>query len=291
MPTRTAKPSPLEDFARSSMVVKIMIITGIIYVADNFLFGNTLNKIVGLDAGIFTKHWKLWQPITCLFAHAPMGKRSGVMHILFNMYGLWFFGRAVENRIGSREFLAFYLFTGAAAALIWSGIGILTESKASGLIGASGAVSAVVIMFALSYPHQKIRLLFPPVTVPAWLLGIFIVGMDIRGAMGFGDDHVAFAVHLAGAALAVVYFYSRISLTGKTGRIPQHIKVAKKRTAVAANPKVARHTCTVCNVTSNDNKNMQFRYCSKCVNTPCYCEEHIGNHEHIVATADTSGSS
>lgn len=286
MPARSAQPSPLADFANSSMVMKIIIITAIVYVADNFIFGNMVNEILGFDAAIFFKHWKVWQPITYLFTHAPMSQPgSGVMHILFNMYGLWVFGRVIEQRYGSREFLAFYLMSGAAAALIWSGAGVVMGSKTPGLIGASGAVSAVIILFALNFPRQQLRLMFPPITVPAWFLGIFIVGMDIRGAMGFGRDNIAFTVHLAGAAIAVLYFFSRMSLTGTRGRNLGQVTITKKQTKVVPH-RSARHTCTVCNVTELDDRKMQFRYCSSCANTACYCENHIRDHEHIVQVSD-----
>ena len=70
-----------------------------------------------------------------------------------------------------------------------------------------------MVLYCVHYPHRKF-LMFPiPFQVPAWLLCIGIIGMDVMGALGHRDQRVAFAAHLAGAAAAFVYYKSKIRLT------------------------------------------------------------------------------
>ena len=287
-----AKASPLDDFVNSSMVIKIIIVTTVAYLIDNLILQNTLTRWLAFHTGLFSNHYAIWQPVTYLLTHDSMDSSgSGILHILFNMYSLWLFGRAIEYRYGSREFLAFYVVFGALAALAWWGIRTLTGNTDPGiLIGASGSVTAIVILFALNYPQQKLQLLFPPITVPAWVLGVFIVLMDVRGAMGQGADDVAFLVHLAGAALALAYFYSGFSFTKSSVPAQYQQRVAKQQKEKLDRQTTARHTCTICNVTELTDRKMQFRYCSKCVGTPCYCENHIHDHEHIQQAAKTEHS-
>ena len=42
------------------------------------------------------------------------------------------------------------------------------------------------------------------------------------------------------------------------------------------------HRCTICGITDRTHPQMDFRYCSKCAGSPCYCADHLRNHEHIV---------
>ncbi len=72
------------------------------------------------------------------------------------------------------------------------------------LLGASGGVVGVVLLFALNFPHQTV-LLFLVVPIPAWLLGVLIVGNDLLGAVQ-QTDNVAYTAHLTGAAIALLYY-------------------------------------------------------------------------------------
>lgn len=81
------------------------------------------------------------------------------------------------------------------------------------LMGASGAVTAVVMLFVFHFPHQRVlfMMLFP---IPAWVLGALLVLSDLSGATGAtaGEGQsIAFDVHLAGAVLAFIYFRFRLN--------------------------------------------------------------------------------
>jgi membrane associated rhomboid family serine protease len=147
--------------------------------------------------------WALWTYLTYGFVHAPIDAPSGLWHILGNMLTLFFLGRPVEERYGSREFLRFYLL-----AIVVAGVAAMIYYRLTGTlafcVGASGGVSATLILFALNFPRQTI-LFFGIVPLPAWLLGALIVGMDFFRALSPGS-HVAWQAHLAGAAFALAYF-------------------------------------------------------------------------------------
>jgi membrane associated rhomboid family serine protease len=158
--------------------------------------------------------WLWWQFLTYGFVHS-----SEVQHILFNMLALFFLGRDVERHYGTREFVRFYLATMVIASLVWSvanhlfppafpseaiwGVKIIKPIY-SPMCGASGAIAGVVLLFALNFPRQTLLIMFIP--MPAWLAGGLLVGLDIWGAMGRSDEHIAYACHLGGAAFALAYY-------------------------------------------------------------------------------------
>src|SRR5262249_4174670 len=151
---------------------------------------------------------------TAGFAHDP----SGLGHIFFNMLGLYCFGMPLEERYGSREFLRFYLTAVVLGFVVWSGahyfwLRTLSPALAQQILqipclGASGGITAAVLLFCLLYPRATLLagFLFP---VPAWLVGILIVASNLFGTVHssplFGG--VAYDVHLVGVVFALAYWY------------------------------------------------------------------------------------
>ena len=197
---------------RQSMTTKVVIVTVVVYLIDNLLMGNAINEALKLDADTLTNPLKIWKLVSIGLTHAPLS--DTMWHIAGNMWSLWLFGRFVEQKYGSREFLAVYLALLAGSSIVWC-VGQLLTGDPSPATGASGGISGIVVIFALSFRHQKLRLIFPPVALPAWLLGAIIVGMDAFGAMGVtGGGNIAYTAHLGGALFGAIYFFSRIRLTG-----------------------------------------------------------------------------
>ena len=135
------------------------------------------------------------------------------MHVLNNMIGLWFLGRSVEIHYGRQEFIRIYLAMLLAGGLAWAAIGHFQGQQNALVWGASGAVAGVVVLFALNFPHRTV-LFFFVVPMPAWVLGVILVGLDVLRAInaaggrvgGVDESNVAYTVHLAGAAFAFLYF-------------------------------------------------------------------------------------
>ena len=197
-------------FMRQPMTTKIVIVTVVVYLIDNLIMGNAINEAFKLFPNSILNPLKIWKAVTVGLTHSPIDKH--IFHIVGNMWSLWIFGRAVEQKYGSREFLALYLALLVGASVFWCATSLF-QGSATPVIGASGAIAGIVVIFALSFPHQKIRLLFPPVALPAWLLGALIVGYDAFGSITSAGT-VAYTAHLGGALFGAIYFFSRIRLTG-----------------------------------------------------------------------------
>jgi membrane associated rhomboid family serine protease len=143
---------------------------------------------------------QVWRLLTYSFLHSP----TSLWHILINMLFLWWFGTDVEDHYGHREFLVFYLLSAALG-----GVGFVLVQMAGwgGLVpcvGASGAVTAVMVLCALHYPN-RIILLFFVIPCPLWLLVILQVAQDAFGFLSGNSGGTAVSVHLTGAAFAYAY--------------------------------------------------------------------------------------
>jgi hypothetical protein len=123
------------------------------------------------------------------------------------MLTLFFLGRDVEQWYGTKEFTKLYLVMLALGSFAWALINRLHGDDGV-LLGASGAIAGVVVLYALNFPRRTLFVMFV-IPMPAWLLGVLAVAYDIWGAMGRADEHVAYVVHLVGAAFAVLYYYQR----------------------------------------------------------------------------------
>lgn len=199
--------------AGENWVVRLIVANVAIYFVDLFFaseHGLLRGMAVKPDTWAHPLYW--WQFLTYGFSHSP----DKIGHLLANMFGLWMFGRQVEGVLGSREFLRFYGVALAVGSLVWVARMALSGSAyAPGppLLGASGAISAVLILFVCCFPHQKILFLMV-IPLPAWVLGVVLVLSDLSGATSGGADGpaVAYDVHLAGAAFAFLYYRFRWNL-------------------------------------------------------------------------------
>src|SRR5262249_54483857 len=104
-----------------------------------------------LDSNKVVYQGQVWRLLTHAFCH----ERFGVLHILFNMLFLCWWGCTLESMYGSREFLLFYLTAAVVAGLAFVGLDMWTGSSTPG-IGASGAVLAVTMLYALHFPRETI---------------------------------------------------------------------------------------------------------------------------------------
>ncbi len=144
-----------------------------------------------------------WQPLTYLFVH------SGWSHLLFNMLALFFFGISVERAVGSKEFLLFYFLCGILDGIISTvlyrllGITVL-------LVGASGAVYALLFAYAVIFPRNVIYIWgIIPVAAPLLVFVYALIEITSQISGGSGIAHLA---HLAGFAVAWIYFFARMGI-------------------------------------------------------------------------------
>ena len=161
---------------------------------------------------------QLWRLLTNTFCH----DRLGVWHLLFNMLFLYWFGMSLESMYGSREFLLFYLTAAIIASLAYVGLDLATGGSAPA-IGASGAVMAVTMLYAIHYPRTVIYvMLIIPVEV-RWLV-LFYVIFDLHPVLlALAGDRmftgVAHAAHLGGLAFGFIYWKLDLRLEAYVDRL------------------------------------------------------------------------
>jgi membrane associated rhomboid family serine protease len=144
---------------------------------------------------------------TSQFIHA------GFLHLGGNMLFLWVFGRAVEDRVGSGVFFVFYLLAGALAGLAQC---VISAGESVPLIGASGAIAAVLGLYFISYPGAWVRVLIPVLfffwtfDLPAvlvlafWFISQFFSGLTAITHASSATGGVAVWAHVAGFVLGAV---------------------------------------------------------------------------------------
>ena len=185
----------------TTLTTKLVIFTFGVYLAQ-LLTNQWLINVGSLRADWWQRPWLAYQLLTYGFLHA----QNDLKHIAFNMLGLWIFGRDVEARYGAREFLIFYLVALVVSGLAWT-LAEIPSDRMGVVIGASGGVSAVLILFAMNFPHRTamFMFLFP---MPMWVAAVIFVVIDLIGAIGrFGTT--AFTAHLGGAAFGYLYYRNR----------------------------------------------------------------------------------
>ncbi len=147
----------------------------------------------------------LWQPLSYMFAHADLS------HLLVNMLGLFFFGTQVERSMGSKEYLLFYFSTGLLAGLTSLAIYVATGAWYTMLLGASGAVFALLLAFAIVNPEAMIYLYgILPIRAPVMVLGY--AGIEVASQLLSFRSSVAHLTHLAGFVWAWLYFLGRFGI-------------------------------------------------------------------------------
>jgi len=142
---------------------------------------------------------QVWTWVTSVFAH------GGIFHIFSNSIVLFFFGPIVEKRIGSKMFTILFLVTGAAAGLAQVGIAFALGNP-SAVLGASGAIMAIMGVLTVLNPGLKVYLYFI-LPIPIWVLTGFYVGYSvfISSTSGIGAGGVAQFAHLTGIAIGLAY--------------------------------------------------------------------------------------
>lgn len=134
---------------------------------------------------------------------------GGLFHLFGNMWFLWIFGNNIEDAMGPRRFVAFYLLAGVLAALaqIFS-----DRSSPLPLVGASGAVSAIMGAYVVLYPKVRVHSILvlgffiTRISLPAYVMLLYWAALQMVGSLVGGQSAggVAFVAHLGGFAAGVV---------------------------------------------------------------------------------------
>jgi membrane associated rhomboid family serine protease len=194
----------------SRSIVSLLIIINVVVFVANFLSGsaNPVNKLLCLASPDHLKQpWQWYRLLTNGFVHASLP------HIFLNLLSLFFLGPTVEAKYGRGEFLRIFLIAILGCSLIWLLRHSLSGSKPMFLVGASGAITAVTMLFVLNFPHSTLSL-WGVVPVKAWVVGVMLIVFNLLGNSSIqfnGVKNVAYDVHLLGAAFAAIYFYGKLN--------------------------------------------------------------------------------
>jgi membrane associated rhomboid family serine protease len=138
-----------------------------------------------------------WTFVTYMFVHANL------LHLAFNLLALFMFGPPVEERMGGRSFLLYYLLCGLGGAAL--SLGLVQVRHVDLVLGASAAVYGVMLAFAWAWPNQPIYVFpFPAPIAAKWLVTFAVAISFVLAAMAMSDG-VAHLAHLGGFATGFVY--------------------------------------------------------------------------------------
>ncbi|WP_405711875.1 MULTISPECIES: rhomboid family intramembrane serine protease [unclassified Streptomyces] len=185
----------------------------------------TADAVLAAQAGYFER-WgvipgELWDgspralltPLTALFVHGSW------LHLLGNVLFLYVFGAMAEERMGRVGFTFFYVISGYLALVAYAAAHATSDQT---LVGASGAISAVLGAFLYLFPRARVTSLFPflfflPLRFPAWIVLVFWFALQwlaVQGA-GSGGPGVAYLAHVVGFALGFLYAWGRYRRTDR----------------------------------------------------------------------------
>ncbi|MBO4906828.1 MAG: rhomboid family intramembrane serine protease [Bacteroidaceae bacterium] len=205
----------------------IIIINLLMYLARvvAMRYGIHFDDLLGLHFCL-APHFKLYQFFTYMFVHAS------VMHVFFNMFAVWMFGRIMERTMGSQRFLFYYIVCGLGAGMVQevaqlaeyhltgmsayelvnTGEGVIPMTSYLNLwntVGASGAVYGILLAFGMTYPNE-LMFIFPlPLPIKAKWFVIIYGALELLEALGSTSDGIAHMAHLGGMLfgwLLIVYW-------------------------------------------------------------------------------------
>lgn len=221
-------------FSNLTPVVKNLLIINIVCFIGSAIFTQA-PRFFGVyypDSPFF----QVWQVITYMFMHGGFG------HIFFNMFSLVMFGPIIEQVLGSKRFLNFYLICGIGALVLQYGVqaaevfhitgtvrasefinfdmlnnrvsttinvtqdqfNTLASIYSTPLVGASGAIYGVLLAFGYLFPNMSLYLFFIPVPIKAKFFIPILILIEIYLGFSNAGGSIAHLAHVGGALFAFI---------------------------------------------------------------------------------------
>lgn len=164
-----------------------------------------MNIYLSLCPGLVVYYKMFWQFISYMFVH------GGFQHLFFNMFALLIFGMQLERIIGSKEFLLLYFACGIFSGVCSFAVYWFTGYDRILLMGASGAIYALLLAYAVVFPRSIIYIWgLIPIPAPILVLAYAIIAIVSQlSGRGGGTSHLA---HLFGFLGALIYFPVRMKI-------------------------------------------------------------------------------
>ena len=144
-----------------------------------------------LNTPPFLPSFQVWQLISYAFLHGSL------MHLAFNMYGVYMFGSAIERVLGPRRYLALYfgsaLSAGAMQLIVTASLGSTAPT-----VGASGALFGLLVACAMYFPTATLQLIIPPMPIQMRWFVILYGGLELYLGVTGTTSGIAHFAHLGG---------------------------------------------------------------------------------------------
>jgi membrane associated rhomboid family serine protease len=193
------------QFKNASILLKLIVINAVLFLTvylASFLFGIPQGQLVSwfvLPDDPVSLILQPWGLITYSFLH------FGVWHLVFNMLWLYWFGKIVLNLFNAKRFLTIYLLGGLFGGLFYVmayNLFPVFINTSGHLIGASGAVMAIMVFIATSSPNTKMRIFM--FTIKLWQIAAFFILLDLVQIPTSGNAGGLLA-HVGGAIFGYLY--------------------------------------------------------------------------------------
>lgn len=185
-----------------TVVQALLIINGGMFLLELIAGGQLIGPLALWPLGASTPsmfgeaqaQFEPWQLVTYSFLH------GGVMHLLLNMYALWLFGTRMESVWGPKAFTLYYFVCVVGAGLVQLIVAtqLAAEHGIYPTIGASGGVFGLLLAFGMTFPNERLMLLFPPVALQAKWFVLIYGAIELWAGVTGTQAGVAHFAHLGG---------------------------------------------------------------------------------------------
>ncbi|MGH7650698.1 MAG: rhomboid family intramembrane serine protease [Gemmatimonadaceae bacterium] len=199
-----SEPYEASESPRMTRAVQWLLALNIgVYFLQLTLFGtDSIYSALALDPARFPGQW--WTVVTYMFVHAWLA------HLAFNMFTLWMFAPRLEHVWGTGPFVRFYLWCGVGGA-----IAHLIFAQHTAVIGASGAISGVLVAYALRWPDEEVYIFGVIPMKSRWLI-LAMIGMNIIFALS-PNSGIDWTAHVGGMGFG--WLYLKLSSLGGLNRV------------------------------------------------------------------------
>lgn len=211
-------------FSLTPWVKGIIIANAVVFLLQKTVFtGPWFYELFAFSPGQAGRHW--WGFVSYMFVH------GGLLHLAFNMLMLFFFGPAVERRMGSTGFAVYYFVCGLGGAIFSFAVSLFTPVMP--FVGASAAVFGVSLAFAMNWPDAGIYVFPLPFPVKAKWLVIFLAAVNLLAAVTSARDGVAHLAHLGGFLFGFLYLRAQTRVAQRsrvhTRRAPRLARIPERK--------------------------------------------------------------
>ncbi len=284
-----------------NLMLYLSVGSAIVYLFTMFSGNGLLYEWLRFDVDLILQG-QVWR----LFSYVITTQNNNVVFTLITLICYYSLGRAMENAWGTLRFNLFYLTGVLLMDLYAMLVGIFMPQwryMMSMVVDVSFLNMSLFLGYATMYPDAQFLLLFI-IPVRAWIFALVDIAITLLNVIQLSVPVFLFPINLYPLVAIANYFLffgkDVVNVIPMSWRVnarrlfKKKSKAAPKRSGTIPFPKAGsfeastatvkapyNHRCTVCGRTDVSDPQLEFRYCSKCSGYHCYCEDHIGNHEHI----------